>query len=283
MAVTDSNEQDTSHVLNDLVEPINQYAHVPIAGWLVRPLVHTPFTPNQVTLVSVLFGLAAAWEFSRGNFVGLVTGGILLEFSLILDCVDGQLARAKNMASDMGRLIDGIGGYIANLGVVIGIGLGFPGTAPTLIALTVITILRAIAYDYAKQAMTTLIQDGQDWARLEQIKTENQMKARPSGLLTLYHNYLGFQRKIFGGRQHNAPASDYPWSPEKRAAFYRKNVAVLSIWKWNGPDLIFFIMALGGMAGRLPEILLPLTVFAALQLASTLWIHNSRIRYETSA
>lgn len=276
-------EQATSHVLDDLVEPINRYGHVPMATVLVKPLKHTPITPNQVTLVSVLFGLAAAWEFSLGNLQGLIVGGVLFEISLVLDCVDGQLARAKNMASDLGRLIDGIGGYIANLGVVVGIGLGFPETTPTLIVLTIITILRAIAYDYCKQAMTTRIQDGEDWAQNEQNKIEAQMKSSPSGLLTLYHAYLRFQRMVFEGRSKVDLSSSGPWSENQRMAFYQTNRKVLSLWKWNGPDLVFFIMALGGVLGCLPLLLMPLTLFATVQLALTLYFHNTRIRYETSS
>ncbi len=276
-------EQTASHVLGDLVEPINRYAHIPMAAILVKPLKHTPITPNQVTLISVLFGLAAAWEFSLGNLKGLVTGGVLFEISLVLDCVDGQLARAKNMASDLGRLIDGIGGYIANLGVVVGIGLGFPETTITLIALTIMTILRAIAYDYCKQAMTTRIQDGEDWAQNEQNKIEAQMKSSPSGLLTLYHAYLRFQRMVFEKRSRVDSLSSGPWPENKRIAFYQTNRKVLSLWKWNGPDLVFFIMALGGVTGCLPQLLLPLTLFATVQLALTLYLHKSRIRYETSA
>lgn len=282
MAVKNSQEQITSHVLDDLVEPINRYAHVPIAGVLVKPLSHTPITPNQVTLISVLFGLAAAWEFSLGNVEGLLAGGLLFEASLILDCVDGQLARAKNMASDLGRLIDGVGGYIANLGVVVGIGLGFSETTPTLIGLTLITILRAIAYDYCKQAMTTRIQDGENWAQNEQNKIKSQMKSSPSGLLTLYHGYLRFQRMVFEGRSDTV-SSNNPWPASQRMAFYEANKKVLSLWKWNGPDLVFFIMALGGVSGSLPVMLMPLTIFAAAQLFLTLYIHNTRIRYETSS
>ncbi|QPJ62655.1 MAG: CDP-alcohol phosphatidyltransferase family protein [Candidatus Nitronauta litoralis] len=283
MAVNNSKDEITSHVLDDLVEPINRYAHVPIAGALVKPLTYTPITPNQVTLVSVLFGLAAAWEFSLGNVEGLLVGGLLFEASLILDCVDGQLARAKNMASDLGRLIDGVGGYIANLGVVVGIGLGFSETIPTLFGLTFITILRAIAYDYSKQAMTARIKDGEDWAQMEQDKIESQMKSTPSVLLTLYHGYLRFQRMVFEGRSGAANSSKKSWPTDQRIAFYKANKKVLSLWKWNGPDLVFFIMALGGVTGSLPALLLPLTIIAAAQLILTLYIHNTRIRYETSS
>ncbi len=120
--MTRETQAENSHVLDDLVEPLNRYFHIPVAGILVGPLRYSPVTPNQVTAVSVVFGLAAAYGFSLGTSPGLVLGGLLLEISLILDCVDGQLARAKNMASDLGRLIDGVGGCKGQ-GEVHGLGL----------------------------------------------------------------------------------------------------------------------------------------------------------------
>ena len=114
--MTDEND----HALKDLAEPVNIYIHDPIAKRFVRVLKNTSFTPNQVTYLSVLVGFVSGYSFSQGTWVSSIAGGILLELTLILDCVDGQLARAKNMASDWGRLIDGIAGYFAYLAVVYG-------------------------------------------------------------------------------------------------------------------------------------------------------------------
>lgn len=143
------------------------------------------------------------------------------------------------MASDLGRLIDGVGGYIANLGVVVGIGLGFSETIPTLFGLTFITILRAIAYDYSKQAMTARIKDGEDWAQMEQDKIESQMKSTPSVLLTLYHGYLRFQRMVFEGRS-GAANSSKNHGPQIKGLHSIRPTKGLSLWKWNGPDLVFY-------------------------------------------
>ena len=283
VVTTPDNIEKNSHVLEELVEPVNRHLHIPLAARLVAPLVHTPVTPNQVTGISVLFGLGAAWSFSLGTPAGLMGGGLMLEISLILDCVDGQLARAKNMSSELGRIIDGVGGYIANLAVVAGIALGYPQTTGLLIALTVLTILRAIAFDFCKQAMTTLIQDGRDWAEEERLKTEQMFEQSPGVLLALYKKYLGFQQSLFKQRGTSGPMTDDPWTADRCKQFYRTNRNVLSLWKWNGPDLVFFALALGGLTGPLPALLLPLTALVGLQLVSILWIHKTRIRYETSS
>lgn len=283
MVVTEQKPEEDTHVLEDLVEPLNRYFHVPVAARLVAPLVRTPFTPNQVTALSVVFGLGAAWEFAQGTPTGLIIGGLLLEFSLILDCVDGQLARAKNMASELGRIVDGVGGYVANLAVVAGIAVGYPSTTGMLIALTVLTILRAIAFDFSKQVMTTLIQEGRDWLVEEQMKTETMCKQNPGILLSLYRKYLGIQQSLFHQDGGHGPAPGKPWDHYRRMDFYRMNKNILSLWKWNGPDLVFFALALGGLTGTLPVLIAPLTAGVALQLVSMLWIHKTRIRHETSS
>ena len=39
----------SSHLLEDLAEPINRYLQDPIAAWFVKFLKNTRVTPNQVT------------------------------------------------------------------------------------------------------------------------------------------------------------------------------------------------------------------------------------------
>ena len=89
-----------AHSLEDLVEPVNRCIQDPLAKQMVRFLKNTLITPNQVTYFSVLVGFASGYAFSFASPASLVLGGILLEATLVLDCVDGQLARAKGMASE---------------------------------------------------------------------------------------------------------------------------------------------------------------------------------------
>ena len=112
---------DKTQFVNGIIEPVNRYFHDPIAAKIVRFLKNTLVTPNQVTYISVLIGLIAAYIFSLGTLRAFLLAGILLEIVMVLDCVDGQLARAKKCASDLGRLLDGIAGYIIYLAVLIGL------------------------------------------------------------------------------------------------------------------------------------------------------------------
>jgi hypothetical protein len=83
--------------------------------WVARPpaavvvylLRNTPITPNQVTFLSavVAAGAAAMFVLLPGYF-WLVAAVLVFEFSFVLDCVDGQLARLRKIASPAGHLLD---------------------------------------------------------------------------------------------------------------------------------------------------------------------------------
>ena len=158
---------DQDSPVNELVEPINRYFHNPIAASIVKILKDTWVTPDQITYISIFIGLVSAYIFSLGITPALFFAGVLLEVVMILDCVDGQLARAKKCASDWGRLLDGIAGYIIYLAVLIGIMIGLGKYYLTLAIIGIFIILRAISYDYCKLNMITMIQKGYDGNKKE--------------------------------------------------------------------------------------------------------------------
>ena len=79
----------------------------PPAAVLVWMLKGTAVTPNQVSFlaITVAAGGCATLIFWRA-WLGLIVAGLLLQLAYIIDCVDGQLARIKSMASPVGALLD---------------------------------------------------------------------------------------------------------------------------------------------------------------------------------
>jgi len=63
--------------------------------------------PNTVTAVSTLIGLLGAGGFALGSWATLAIGAVLLQISLVLDCVDGEIARATRQRSPFGGWLDG--------------------------------------------------------------------------------------------------------------------------------------------------------------------------------
>lgn len=78
-----------------------RFVHPPIENGLVRLLLPTPVTPNMVTVLTGLLGLAAIWLFATGQpwwalAIVLIVGP--------LDGVDGKLARTRHEFSKWGDL-----------------------------------------------------------------------------------------------------------------------------------------------------------------------------------
>jgi len=77
---------------------------------LSRPLSRTllPFavTPNQITIGGLVLALAGAVCLGLPGVAGPVLGALLLQLSAVLDCVDGEIARAKVLESEWGEWLD---------------------------------------------------------------------------------------------------------------------------------------------------------------------------------
>lgn len=81
-------------------------------------------TPNQITLISFAIGLLSAYEFSRGDFWSIFNGALLLQLSIIVDCVDGELARYTRQFSQLGAWLDAITDRIKEYLVFFGLAYG---------------------------------------------------------------------------------------------------------------------------------------------------------------
>lgn len=78
----------------------------PYSRYLARWCARRGLTPNQVTTASLLTALIAAGCAATGTRAGFVAAGVLLLFSFVLDCTDGQLARYSLQYSTLGAWLD---------------------------------------------------------------------------------------------------------------------------------------------------------------------------------
>jgi phosphatidylglycerophosphate synthase len=81
-------------------------------------------TPNQVTLASFAIGIYAAFLFAQGDTWSLIGGAILLQVSIIVDCVDGELARYTRKFSELGAWLDAITDRVKEYAVFLGLAYG---------------------------------------------------------------------------------------------------------------------------------------------------------------
>ena len=81
------------------------WSHV-IARAMVRPLVGSPVTPNQITTLRLLTGVAACAGFAVGTWSWDFWAGVVWIVSALLDRADGELARLSGTSSRWGHLYD---------------------------------------------------------------------------------------------------------------------------------------------------------------------------------
>jgi phosphatidylglycerophosphate synthase len=96
----------------------------PMSRGVTRLLLRTPVTPTHVTLLGIVAGLLGALGLATVSYWGRLGGVLLLIVSLVLDCVDGDLARARLDENRMGARLDVIGDYLVNLAVFAGLAIG---------------------------------------------------------------------------------------------------------------------------------------------------------------
>jgi phosphatidylglycerophosphate synthase len=121
-----------------------------IARWAAR----RGLTPNQVTLISIALGLAAAASFATGTRAGSVAGAVLIYFAFVFDCVDGQLARYARKFGVLGAWLDAtfdrFKEYVVFAGLAIGATVAGQGDVWTLalVALALQSVRHLLDFAY---------------------------------------------------------------------------------------------------------------------------------------
>lgn len=88
--------------------PVSRYLNRPLSIKLSKWLVNTSITPNQISLAVFFMSLIAALLFAVASYPLLILGGILAQFSSIVDGCDGEVARLKYLSSRYGGWLDAV-------------------------------------------------------------------------------------------------------------------------------------------------------------------------------
>lgn len=102
---------------------VDTYFNRKLSRPLTRWLLHTLLTPNQITLLSCVVGLVGALCFFPGGYWGPVLGAVFLQFSVVLDCCDGEVARVKFLESPFGDALDIVCDTLVTIAIFVGMGV----------------------------------------------------------------------------------------------------------------------------------------------------------------
>jgi phosphatidylglycerophosphate synthase len=95
--------------------------------YLTRALLQTPLTPNAVTSLMIVSGLAAALVLTLPGVLPAVAAVALIQVQILLDCSDGELARWQSRTSPLGVYLDRLGHYLTETALPIALGIRADG------------------------------------------------------------------------------------------------------------------------------------------------------------
>lgn len=109
--------------------PVDATINWRVSMRITRRLSHLSlaFTPNHITVTSILVGLTAAVVAGVGTYAAIALGGVLLQVQSILDSCDGELARLRFQYSKVGQWLDNLSDDLVDNAFVAGVGVALGG------------------------------------------------------------------------------------------------------------------------------------------------------------
>ncbi|MFO0618183.1 MAG: CDP-alcohol phosphatidyltransferase family protein [Polyangiaceae bacterium] len=226
----------------------------PAAHRVVEWALPRGITANQLTLASIATGLAGAAMLSSKSARVRALGGLFGLAYGVLDCADGQLARATKTSSRIGRILDGASDYIVGTATGAALASTFArkhGRAGVLLALGGLAsiVVQGTLFDHAKNRYLSLTQssyrEGDDLAEtladITRLEAENGSVVELA-LLRVYALFLRIQSAL--SRSSEAPPAKLDPLEAKRLADELAPIA--RGWAWLGPSTHVALLATFG-------------------------------------
>ncbi len=100
----------------------------PRATWVFARL---GWSPNAVTVAFIACGVAAGVVVMFAGLGPAIAAAVLVQAGLLCDCADGELARWSKRTSATGVYLDGIGHYLGETALLVGLGIRAQGHLTT--------------------------------------------------------------------------------------------------------------------------------------------------------
>jgi phosphatidylglycerophosphate synthase len=115
-----------------------------VSPFVTRLLLRTGLSPNAVTWIMILDGVAAAGVLTLPGVAAAVGALLLIQLQLLLDCVDGEMARWLDRRSAVGVYLDRIAHYLTETALPIALGIRADGGWDSIGGWTTLGLLVAV-------------------------------------------------------------------------------------------------------------------------------------------
>ncbi|MDH5679997.1 MAG: CDP-alcohol phosphatidyltransferase family protein [Spirochaetota bacterium] len=236
-------------------EILDYYFYRPLGGLVVKAVLPTSITPNQITLVSMIFGILTGLFIYLNDGIYLWLAIISLMLANILDCADGQLARARqSTGSTFGRAFDGLADNIVFFFIYLAAALhcqgqpvlGLDGASPygwTIWPVAFIASaghsLQSSFFDYFRNQYILFVVKGykSEASSVQELKKEQSIFKSQGGkwiervAFSLYISYTAIQERI---NKNNPFRKDFTVIPDFKERYRRQNLRILRLWSVLG-------------------------------------------------
>jgi phosphatidylglycerophosphate synthase len=148
---------------HEIEELADVYFFRPLGMILARTARQLSLGPIAVTILGAGVGVAGG-ALLYDERLGLL-GFALIVVHSILDSSDGQLARMTGRVTDLGRMLDGVGGYLTHAAIFVAIGASMVAregggyVVMLVVGAAASTIVHAQMYDYYRTSYTRAVID----------------------------------------------------------------------------------------------------------------------------
>ena len=121
------------------------YVRRPISYYIVWPFLWMGLSATSVTIIWLVIAAIGCTFLASGSYINMVIGSILLELAVILDCVDGHIARLTR-STQTGDILDTWVGEILLVSSLFSIGMGLSNN-PSVAKISNTVISQFITFD----------------------------------------------------------------------------------------------------------------------------------------
>lgn len=277
------NEYKQSLKSLDVEEILDLLIYRPLSFLFVKLIYPTNLTPNQISVISMIFGLGSGVFFYFGEYEYVILGGIFIFISNILDCADGQLARLKKNGTKVGRVIDGFIDYVTGASIFFGIGFALNHiTGNPLYSWVLATIggfsrvLQNMFFDYYRNMYLRYVYNKvndindeiteftEEKERLKSVKG----KLMDKMFVNIYLKYCSLQKNSTKHVELNVIPDEYK----------KENKTLLRMWSWIGSTTHLTLTIIFCFIYRLDIYLLITIILGNLFFVILLFIQKNAIK-----
>lgn len=103
---------------------VDRYFNRKLSRWFTRLFLAVGLSPNSITVLAALIGVASAVAFGMGSYSAGVVAALLFQLAAVIDCCDGEVARLTFTESPFGAWLDIALDNFVHMAIFAGIAVG---------------------------------------------------------------------------------------------------------------------------------------------------------------